>query len=138
MLKSKYPFHPSFPTLAALAMTLLGSHACMGQQAAPTQLPQVTSTASALIEDQPVDETGRPDWTSARRFPSTRVYLQDGPGEISFEQWLRQRDFEDGSKQSRFQEEVEIGLPYRFQMDLYETWAVDNKRTVRQDETSVE
>ena len=118
--------------LAALATPLFG------QQAAPTQLPQVTSTAAALLEEQPVDETGRPDWTSSRRFPSTRVYLQDGPGEISFEQWLRQRDFEDGTKQARFQEEVEIGFPYRFQMDLYETWAVDASRTTRQDESSVE
>jgi hypothetical protein len=119
-------------------MSLLATGVCLGQQAAPTTLPQVTSTASALLEDQPADETNRPEWTSARRFPSTRVYLQDGPGEMSFEQWLRQRDFEDGSKQSRFQEELEIGLPDRFQIDLYETWQTNNQRTVRQDETSVE
>ncbi len=80
MLKSKAPSHPLSSILATLTVSLLGSQACMGQQAAPTQLPQVTSTASAMIENQPVDETGRPDWTSARRFPSTRVYLQDGPG----------------------------------------------------------
>lgn len=104
----------------------------------PATLPQVTTTADSLLEDRPADETGRPDWTSARRFPSTRVYLQDAPGEISFEQWFRFRDFDNGPKQSRLQEEVEIGLPYRFQMDLYETWKIDEHRWTQQDETSVE
>lgn len=135
---SSQRFLPLFPALAGLAVSLVVSSTSVAQSPAPAQLPQVTSTASALLEDRAVDETGRPDWTSARRFPSTRVYLQDGPGEMSFEQWLRQRDFEDGTKQSRFQEELEIGLPYRFQMDLYETWAVDEKLHARQDETSVE
>ena len=35
-------------------------------------------------------------------------------------------------------EEIEIGLPHRFQVDLYETWAVDQDRRVQQDEVSAE
>jgi hypothetical protein len=130
---------PASRSLAAAAAFLLAAPLSHAQTSAPpTKLAPVITTASPLLEDQAVDDTGRPDWTSARRFPSTRVYLQDGPGEMSFEQWMRLRDFNDGTKQTRFQEEVEIGLPYRFQMDLYETWTADEHRTVRQDETSVE
>lgn len=124
--------------VATITALIVFRNAALSETLASQEMPLVTSTASALLEDQPADETGRPDWTSARRFPSTRVYLQDGPGEMSFEQWLRQRDFENGTKQSRFQEELEIGLPYRFQIDLYETWQADQRRTIQQDETSVE
>jgi hypothetical protein len=48
----------------------------------PARLPEVTTTASAsaLLEQEPADETGRPEWTSARRFSTTRVYIQKAPG----------------------------------------------------------
>ena len=103
-------------------------------------MPEVTSTSVApgLAEEQPADATGRPDWTSHRRFPTTRVYIQDAPGEVSFEQWMRYRDFRDGTKEARFQEEIEIGLPYRFQLDMYETWITDEHRRANQDECSFE
>ncbi len=104
-----------------------------------TSIPRVTITSTAgLSENQPVGETGRPDWTSARRFTTTRVYIQQSPGEIGFEQWLRFRDFRDGSSQARFQEELEFGLPYRMQLDIYENWVVDQDRHADQDETSFE
>jgi hypothetical protein len=60
------------------------------------------------------------------------------PWETGFEQWARLRHFRDGTTETRFQEEVEIGLPHRFQLDLYETWAVDQDRNVNQDEYSAE
>ena len=80
----------------------------------------------------------QPEWTTERRFPGTRVYLQQMPWEIGFEQWVRNQDFRDGTAQTRFQEEIEIGLPYRFQLDLYETWSVDHDRRTDQDEYSAE
>ncbi|HEV7403405.1 MAG TPA: transporter [Chthoniobacteraceae bacterium] len=110
--------------------------------AAPTaQLPEVTTTASTptLREQQPADESGRPEWTSSRRFSTTRVYIQNAPGEVSFEQWLRYRDLKhnEGS-QARFYEEVEIGLPYRMQLDIYEKWVSDEHRRAHHDELSFE
>jgi len=111
-----------------------------------TKLPEVIVTDSApagtrpgwLQEEQFVGPYQQPDWTMARRFPGTRVYLQQMPWETGFEQWVRFRNFRDGTDQTRFQEEFEIGLPHRFQLDLYETWAVDQDRFTQQDEYSAE
>ena len=128
MFKTRAPF---------FVFTFVAFTALHAQDAAP--LPEVTITAPAgLRENQPVDETARPDWTSARRFTTTRVYIQQSPGEIGFEQWLRFRDFRDGTSQARFQEELEFGLPYRMQLDIYENWVVDQDRHADQDETSFE
>ena len=73
-------------------------------------------------EEQLVGPCQQPEWTTARRFPSTRIYLQQQPYEIGVEQWDRVRSFKDGTVEHRFSEELEVGLPYRFQMDLYYTW----------------
>jgi hypothetical protein len=89
-------------------------------------------------EASPVGPYQQPEWTTQRRFPGTRVYLQQTPWNTGFEQWVRYRDFRDGSSETRFQEEFEVGLPYRFQVDLYETWAIDQDRRANQDEFSAE
>ncbi len=108
------------------------------------RLPLVTVTAPApaapggLREMEPADETGRPDWTSSRRFSTTRVYLQMAPWEVAFEQWMRFRHFRDGTRQVRFYEEIEIGLPYRLQLDIYEKWVSDEDRNADHDEMSFE
>jgi hypothetical protein len=47
---------------------------------------------------------------------------QKAPGEIGFEQWLRYRDKRDDTVEALFQSEIEIGLPYRMQLDIYENW----------------
>ena len=107
------------------------------QAGIPTTMPPVTVTGD-LQEEAPTGAYGAPEWTGERRFPSTRVYLQQGPGQVGFEQWARVQSFRDDTKETRFQEELEFGLPYRFQIDLYETWAVDEHRRADQDEFSVE
>jgi hypothetical protein len=38
----------------------------------------------------------------------------------------------------RFQEEIEIGLPYRLQLDIYEKWVVDERKRAHHDECSFE
>jgi hypothetical protein len=121
----------------------LAFFACCGvsyaqqEPANPTRLPQVNVT-DQLKEEAPTGAFGAPDWTTDRRFSTTRVYLQQGPGDVGFEQWWRGRFYRDGTVQNRFQEEVEIGLPFRFQLDLYETWVADQDRHTTQDEASIE
>jgi hypothetical protein len=119
------------------SLTAFCSVVCFGLAAAheappspPTRLPQVTSTAnrSVLNEEQPIGESGRPAWTSARRFSTTRVYIQKEPWEVGFEQWWRMRDKKDGTTENKFQEEIEIGLPYRMQLDIYVDWFADEHR----------
>ena len=63
--------------------------------------------------------TGRPEWTSARRFTGTRVYIQQEPWEAGVESWWRLKNHRDGTISHRLLEEVEIGLPWRMQLDLY-------------------
>jgi hypothetical protein len=113
----------------------------------PANLPGVLVSAQAvpetdrpgwLQEEQFVGPYDQPEWTTERRFPSTRVYLQQMPWETGFEQWVRNQDFRDGTVQTRFQEEFELGLPYRFQLDLYETWSINEHRKLSQDEYSAE
>lgn len=89
------------------------------QDRTPTLMPEVTTTSAALSEETPIGVTQRPDWTSARRFPGTRVYLQKEPWEAGVESWWRMKNHRDGSVSHRLLEEVEIGLPYRMQLDLY-------------------
>ncbi|MEA3207261.1 MAG: hypothetical protein QOE70_318 [Chthoniobacter sp.] len=86
-----------------------------------TRMPETTSTAfsSVLREDTPIGETQRPEWTSARRFPGTRIYIQQEPWEVGVESWWRIKNHRDNTLSHRLLEEVEIGLPYRMQLDLY-------------------
>jgi hypothetical protein len=87
-----------------------------------TRMPETTTTAlngSVLSEDTPIGDTQRPEWTSARRFPGTRVYIQQEPWAVGVESWWRIKNHRDGTISNRLLEEVEIGLPYRMQLDLY-------------------
>ena len=60
----------------------------------------------------------QPQWVKSRRFATTRVHIQRDPWEVAVEQWGRGR-LVDGEWSYRFQEEIEIGLPGRFQLDFY-------------------
>jgi len=106
-------------TGTALALTGLAT-----AHADPTlaRMPETTTTAlngSVLNEETPIGQTGRPEWTSARRFPGTRVYIQQEPWEAGVESWWRIKNHRDDTISHRLLEEVEIGLPYRMQLDLY-------------------
>ena len=101
---------------------LLAAGSLLAAETPPvTRLPEVTSTAAAPVptEETPVGVTQRPEWTSARRFPGTRVYLQQEPWEVGLESWWRFKNHRDGTITHRLLEEVEIGLPCRMQLDLY-------------------
>jgi hypothetical protein len=94
-----------------------------------TRLPETTTTvfASVLNEDTSIGAAGRPEWTSARRFTGTRVYIQQEPWEVGIESWWRLKNHRDGTESHRLLEEVEIGLPYRLQLDLYQDIEGDQK-----------
>jgi len=112
----------------------------MGQTnaAAAAKVDEIVVRKQVLQEEQPVGPYAQPEWTTHRRFPMTRVYLQNDPYEMGCEQWWRLRHFRDGTTEQRFQEEVSLGLPGRIQLDLYETWKVFNSGDAGQGEASVE
>lgn len=93
-----------------------------------TQWPARTWEMPALsIKGQPVSELreedrigsyGQPRWTSHRRFAASRVYVRP-EGEIDMEFWGIAKIPKHGPTKYFTQTEVEIGLPHRFQLDVY-------------------
>lgn len=65
----------------------------------------------------------QPAWTTQRPFASTRSYVLP-PGQARVEQWIRPT-WDDGEREFRFLEEFAIGLPGRFQLDIYERWNIE-------------
>lgn len=86
-----------------------------------------------LDEEALIGESKRPEWTSRRRFSTTRVYIQQEPGQVSLEQWWRVRTFDNAPTQHRFTEELEIGLPNRMQLDIYYDFTHEQGRTHNED-----
>jgi hypothetical protein len=72
-----------------------------------------------LKEEDRIGEYEQPRWTADRRFGETRVYVIP-QGKFEFEYWLRphyQKNGEPATMEHMY--EVELGLPGRFQIDLY-------------------
>mgnify|MGYP003338005422 FL=1 len=128
--------------LAALSLFACGS-ALRAAEATnqPIRLPDITVFGPMIpvaSEELKVGEYQQPEWTQHRRFPTTRVFVQKQPWEVGFEQWWRGRFRRNGTQQHRFQEEIEIGLPKRMQLDLYENWTSNEKGQMRQLSHAVE
>jgi hypothetical protein len=73
---------------------------------------------SALQEEDPIGVNEQPRWTAHRRFGETRVYVIP-EGQFQFEYWGITETPKSGPTDLFMQYEVEIGLPWRFQLDLY-------------------
>lgn len=125
--------------IAAIAMsaTILAGRA---QSSGSHVLDDLVVSANALQEEKQDGVYGEPEWVGHRRFSTTRVYIQKDPWEVGVEEWYRVRTYDSGRVTQRFQQEVEIGLPYRMQLDLYEKLIHDNEDPEgwMQDEFAVE
>jgi hypothetical protein len=71
-----------------------------------------------LREEDRIGSYGQPRWTAKRLFPSTRVYVVP-EGKVEFEWWTRAKVPDEGPSTVETQYELELGLPHRFQLDLY-------------------
>lgn len=78
-----------------------------------------------LSQDTAVGPYNQPQWTTARTFGASRVYVLP-PGRVEFVHFWTP-EFKDGDVAHAFREEVEIGLPYRLQLDLYQNWGIDER-----------
>lgn len=74
--------------------------------------------ASRLREEDAIGPYAQPRWTARRLFPTTRVYVRP-PGVVQLEHWTRVKVPDRGSATTETQYELEVGLPGRFQLDLY-------------------
>lgn len=132
---------PNNLTLAlAVGSLFTAGFAAAVESSIPTgaqRLPGITVSAEKAIEPKTSDGSilgevgtyGQPGWTKHRRFSTTRVYVQRDPWEVGFEQWWRGRAIDSSNPQHRFIEEIEIGLPFRMQLDLYYDWIHKNGST---------
>src|SRR6266404_1547449 len=83
----------------------------------PVTLPPVTVTATnALQEEALVGPYQQPEWTARRRFTITRIYVLP-PWQAETEFGWDAKYPRGGSPQHTLQQEFELGLPYRFQID---------------------
>lgn len=92
-----------------------------GEHVPAYELPPVTvegSTGSSLHEEERVGSYGQPRWTTSRLFPSTRIYVIP-ENAIELEYWYRPTFKRNGDIEVRMLGEVEVGLPHRFQLDVY-------------------
>jgi hypothetical protein len=104
--------------LAAIIAILTATAAA--QDAPTTSMPRVIVTSDSIPSlDDLVGENRQPLWTAHRPFPTTRVYVLP-PWQVEFEQWWKGKFPRAGTPEHLFQSEIEIGLPDRFQLDLYE------------------
>ncbi len=131
----------SFAIFFSLTLAAMGS--VSARRAAPTLSEPVIVTGESVLtsdlgEQRTADDSGRPEWTSHRRFGNTRVYIQKAPGEFGVEQWWRMKRNHDGTTANRLQEEIEIGLPWRMQLDIYGNIEGDEHRDFHYDNTALE
>lgn len=122
------------PCLDAALAPLVAASPAAGIPAAPESsgdaaAPEVVARgARVLSEDDPVGVYGQPEWTTRRRFARSRVYVLP-EGQWEFEQWWR-GTFDHGDGPAHlFQEEIGVGLPHRFQLDLYGNWEHEESTT---------
>jgi hypothetical protein len=112
-------------------------------ESGPVRLAPVTVTETNLPpgefrEDQPIGPNAQPEWTTRRRFPTTRVYVLQ-PWQFEFEQWWNPKWPRDGGESEHlFQSEFAVGLPYRFQFDVYENLELNQARTFQHQGVQVE
>lgn len=95
-----------------------------GERLRSWELPAIEITVegkresgSGLREEDRVGSYGQPRWTTKRRFGETRAYVRQ-EGSIQFENWYTVEVPRKGDSEVQTQYELEIGLPYRFQLDL--------------------
>ena len=113
------------------------------------ELPSLTvqgKAPSTVRDDQYVGDYGQPRWSTARRWSEVRSYVIP-EGQVEFEYWFvmsspsrnEKKADPDAVSQIKQLYEVEMGLGYRFQLDLYQVWAKEgNKGDNKLDKTKFE
>lgn len=100
--------------------------------------PEIEVHGTPLHEAQAIGPYAQPEWTTERRFPTTRVYLQQTPWAQGVEGWWRGQWYKDGTSKHRYEAEYELGLPHRMQLDLYQAWQTDKAHVNKTEYTSAE
>ncbi|HVY68468.1 MAG TPA: hypothetical protein VHH73_00975 [Verrucomicrobiae bacterium] len=113
----------------ALLAFVFNMSIAFAEEPAPARIPDVVVVGTPR-EDQPVGANQQPEWTTQRRFATTRVYVL-APWQVEFEQWWKGKFLRDNSREHLFQSEIEVGLPFRSQLDFYENLERTDRGTFR-------
>lgn len=108
---------------AAMALCSAAPRACAQDAIATSEVLVTGQPTGALRQEQRVGPNEQPEWTTTRTFGANRVYVRP-PGTVEFVNFWTP-EFKDGESEHAFRHELEIGLPYRFQLDLYQNWGID-------------
>ena len=104
---------------------------------APENLPPTHVVGeSEVAEEALVGENKQPDWTTRRRFSTTRVYVQP-PWQIETELSWEATYARGEAPAHKLTQEIELGLPYRLQLD-YEAVEKLEPYNDRYDSSSIE
>src|SRR5438045_787049 len=95
---------------------------CFAQAAsafpAPVTANEVIVTGESLpdsiLQSAPVGPYGQPEWTTIRSFGASRIYVRP-PGTMEFVNFWT-AEWKEGDSEHNFRDELEIGLPHRFQL----------------------
>ena len=87
--------------------------------AAEIQLEEVRVSAQRNAPFTHIGQYDQPEWTTTRKFPSTRVYVMTPPGAVIYEKWFEIRDRQNGPALVRMRDEFAFGLGNRLELDLY-------------------
>ena len=95
---------------------------------ATAEAVRVTGVSPERLSQQTlVGPNQQPEWTTTRTFGTSRVYVRP-PGTIAIVNFWTP-EFNDGQDEHAFRHEIEIGLPHRFQLDLYQNWRIENGKS---------
>jgi hypothetical protein len=84
----------------------------------PAHLGQATVVATNVLQEELLmGDNKQPEWTARRRFITTRVYVQP-PWQFEAEFGYDGSFGNVGKPMHLLQQEIELGLPYRFQVDF--------------------
>jgi hypothetical protein len=126
---------------STLVLIALFCSAFRTQSQQTPRLPEVSITENqadgTLAEEARIGPNEQPEWTAQRRFGATRVYVLP-PFQLELEQWWEGKFPKHGKPYHLFQTEAGIGLPYRFQLDLYENLERTSSGTFRHQGNQVE
>ncbi len=117
--------------LAVMAMYGVANMAKADRTEEVTLLPGLTVTEHVLRQNEPVGPYNQPKWTSGGQIGAESVYVLPAWNVELSQRWFPEIPRR-GESDNAFQNEIEVGLPYRFQADFNEDWGVDSDGHVQQ------
>ncbi|HVT87438.1 MAG TPA: hypothetical protein VHD56_01185 [Tepidisphaeraceae bacterium] len=118
MINTEPPINPAFGAQEGRAPT---SQPAPSERVPAWEMPAVTVVGQAeskFREDDRIGTYQQPRWTADRRFPGVRTYVIP-ENSVEFEYWTRVDVARHGPSEVQHMFELEFGLPYRLQLDLY-------------------